>query len=556
MVMAGLGQRTPQRNISARIYLDSIHSIPIPSCFIAGSAVIAMMLPMLSSATHSVLADDDHNMLVQADWPRQQREFMEYLQRETQTIEQAVAYHLSLPSQGSCTLEPLSDWSGGSFNVMIPVIINNSHRVAIRCPWPHRMQSLTSPDMAGEKIRSEAATYAWVSSHCPNVPIPQLLGLGLPDGRSFTPVTRCSWFRQTYELLRQHVQRTFFDVEYWRPFVPSSSPVVLQTGYLITDFIEPHQGTMLLRRWPSNDPAHRETLFRSLSNVLLDLIKVPLPRIGSFTISNSGQVSLSGRPLTAPLALFEAEGIPSEITPTTTYASVDTYIEDLLHCHDTRMLHQPNAVESDYDTKGQLATIVLWKAIRSHFTDRTLRNGPFALQFTDLHSSNIFVDEQYNITAIVDLEWTCSLPLEMLQPPFLLSGQIQDDFVRGTDKVVMNEGAFVPVCQEFLDIFGQEQSSRESSQKPAFDAVGVVRTAFEKKSHWYFAGLKYPRVTYSFLIHHLQPLYMPSHLFSDELDHFDATFSPCYTKDLSQFVDQKVKEKAQYDEDLRGLFKK
>jgi hypothetical protein len=32
------------------------------------------------------------------------------------------------------------------------------------------------------------------------------------------------------------------------------------------------------------------------------------------------------------------------------------------------------------------------------------RHGPFPLQLTDLHASNIFVDEDWNITCLIDLE--------------------------------------------------------------------------------------------------------------------------------------------------------
>jgi Ser/Thr protein kinase RdoA (MazF antagonist) len=33
--------------------------------------------------------------------------------------------------------------------------------------------------------------------------------------------------------------------------------------------------------------------------------------------------------------------------------------------------------------------------------------GPSFLQFTDLHASNIFVDADWNITGIIDLEFIC-----------------------------------------------------------------------------------------------------------------------------------------------------
>lgn len=84
------------------------------------------------------------------------------------------------------------------------------------------------------------------------------------------------------------------------------------------DYIEPCQGSMLSTKWPAIDPNRRRNLFRSLANILLDLMKVPLPRIGSFTVLDTGEITLSGRPLTAALASLEAEDISSEILPGTT----------------------------------------------------------------------------------------------------------------------------------------------------------------------------------------------------------------------------------------------
>ncbi|KAI5211589.1 hypothetical protein E4T38_01129 [Aureobasidium subglaciale] len=201
--------------------------------------------------TYSELVRDDHNMIIQWQWPRQRAEFANYLTREASAIEQLVAHHLSLRQPRACKVAPRRDWLCGSFNICIPVTINDDYRVMFRCPLPYRFNSPTSPNMASEKIRGEAATFAWLSSHCPNVPIPRMLGFGLPGGRSFTPLVHTSWIRRAYEWLRRQMRRTFYNVDYRQPFLPSSSPVLLDTGYLITDFIEPRQGRMLSTKWPS-----------------------------------------------------------------------------------------------------------------------------------------------------------------------------------------------------------------------------------------------------------------------------------------------------------------
>ena len=58
------------------------------------------------------------------------------------------------------------------------------------CHWPtttiadpvSTTPSLQRSSFAEEKLRTEAASFAWISKHCTHVPIPTLRGVGLPNG--------------------------------------------------------------------------------------------------------------------------------------------------------------------------------------------------------------------------------------------------------------------------------------------------------------------------------------------------------------------------------------
>jgi len=271
-------------------------------------ALLSRILAM--AFTYTDLVDNDHNMLIQSQRPGQQAEFINSWRPKGACLEQLVAHHLSL-SPHRCRVASHEDWLSGSFNLCIPVDIERHPRVLVRLPFPHRFRSHTSPGMASEKIRNEAGTFAWLSKHCPNVPIPRLWAFGLSDGRSFRSLAQVSWARWLYEWLRRKLQQGLFDNNRWNPFAPSYCPIRLSTGYLIMNYIEPQQGSMLSTKWPSANQHHRRTLFRSLANILLDLIQVPLPRIGSFRALDNGEVTLSGHPLTAALASLEAQNTPS-----------------------------------------------------------------------------------------------------------------------------------------------------------------------------------------------------------------------------------------------------
>jgi hypothetical protein len=135
----------------------------------------------------------------------------------------------------------------------------------------------------------------------------------------------------------------------------------------------------------------------------------------------NGTISLTNRPLTCSLAILENLGAPRVIEQHTTYTTVDPYISDLLTYHDNRFIHQPNAVEDATDCEFQMTVKTALRAVGHQYFNRDLRNGPFVLYFTDLHQSNIFVDDNWNITKFIDLERICSLPIEIEGPPPLVN---------------------------------------------------------------------------------------------------------------------------------------
>jgi hypothetical protein len=81
--------------------------------------------------TYLDLLYDDHNMLIQSQWPRQQRDFVDYLSQQGEVVEQLVAHHLSLPRHQICKTAPRGEWLCRSFNVCIPVHVKDHSRVVI-----------------------------------------------------------------------------------------------------------------------------------------------------------------------------------------------------------------------------------------------------------------------------------------------------------------------------------------------------------------------------------------------------------------------------------------
>lgn len=302
---------------------------------------------------------------------------------------------------------------------------------------------------------------------------------------------------------------------------------------------------MLSKIWPPETDHQKRNFYQSLSRIMLNLARQPLPKIGSFTIDNSGRMSLTNRPLTMQLPLLESSGIPTSIPRGRTYSNTDSYIRDLLDCHDMKLRHQPNAVRDDYDAQGQMAVLTIMRALPSHFTMDHLRDGPFCHVWTDCHASNIFVNRRYDITCIPDLEWISILPVEALSPPFWLSGYAVDEL--GEEK----KQHYEEMCTEFLDIFRREDNDQP---KPGFYTT-IMGDALEKATHWFWAALNHPRVTYNLFLDHLQPRLAPTQLEGDDCIRFQQILAPYWAPHTSRFIEQKLIDRQNYLKDLRAQYR-
>lgn len=152
---------------------------------------MATTLPLLrgSISLEDALAEDE-DVIQQLSYPEKRLDFWLYLHRCRSQIEDIVSRHLNIPPS-DFKLSDVEEWIHGSFNACIPVYIVASarhptlpQRLLIRFPLPYKIGEDFYQGNVDEKLRCEAATYIWLRSHCPVVPIPQLLGFGFPGGRS------------------------------------------------------------------------------------------------------------------------------------------------------------------------------------------------------------------------------------------------------------------------------------------------------------------------------------------------------------------------------------
>lgn len=264
-----------------------------------------------------------------------------------------------------------------------------------------------------------------------------------------------------------------------------------------------------------DDLSRRRNLFGDLARIMVSLARRPQPRIGSFTIDDASFISLSNRPLTLRVQVLENEGVPTNIRRSQTYGSSDSYVLDLLAYHDSRLLHQPNSINDEMDGRRQMSVIGLMRTTMMHFINAETRHGPFVFCLTDLHASNIFVDEEWHVTSLIDLEWACSLPSEMLRPPYWLTGE-------NIDRLVDDH------FEEFSRILGEFMAEfcAQEKQMTLGDAHSVtMQQSWDVGTFWYFHALESTKGCYNIFKQHLMPRFSPSKEFPDISDYWSGEVS-------------------------------
>ncbi|KAJ5104890.1 hypothetical protein NUU61_002237 [Penicillium alfredii] len=495
--------------------------------------------------TYAAAKEQDSNILHELGYRDQKIRYFTHLYRSRKLIQTIVAHHLGLASADTCHIVDVEDWIHGSFNVCIRVDVDGQgqdpgKRLMIRFPLPYRIGENLYPGNADEKVRCEVGTYAWLQENCPTVPIPQLYGFGMSTGQTFTVLDNLPFITRIIQRLRRRLLN-WLNYPTPSPYVQhrTKDQVVLGTPYLLIEYIDQSRGKMLSETWEEgrHNFKLRKNLFHGLSRIMLTLARTPLPKIGSFILDENGYLSLSNRPLTLEIQQLENEHIPVDMPQNSTHSTVDSYVNDILAFHESRLRHQPNAVNNVADGFYQISALMVMRSVWSCFFRRDLLRGPFFLNLTDLNQTNIFVDNDWNIQCLIDLEWVCSHPVEMIHPPYWLTNQAID-LISIDDYEILHK--------EFMEAFAKE----EMKIKLPFRLYPILQHGWERGTFWCSLALSSPTALFKIFYDFIQPRFSKAH---DDPAFWKITM-PYWTFNAFEFIEHKVRDKEQYDASLREAF--
>ncbi|POR32377.1 Uncharacterized protein TPAR_07412 [Tolypocladium paradoxum] len=493
--------------------------------------------------TYEKARNKNENFVHEWTWVQATKKLCATLWENRDAISALTRHHLRLGYQDSCAVVPTEQWSRGSFNVCVPVEVSSASfrgRVMFRCPMPHKLAEATYPGTVDEKMGCEVGTYAWMQDWCSDVRIPHLYGFGFADHRHFTHEEQ----RPLYIRLVRAFQR-YFNRHFGYPtlsrYTLNPTTYRLPTAYMILEHIDSNMGQLLSHSWDMHrrDPSYRRRLFQGMAHLILSLARVPQPRIGSYQFNNDCTITLTNRPLSCSMMILENDGAPRTVERSDTYTCTDAFVTDALSFHDHYFLSNPNAVIDEGDCRGQMAVKTLLRALSHKYIRRECRSGPFVLQFTDFHASNIFVDKDWNITCLIDLEWVCSLPREMLAVPYWLSG-------RGIDQLV-GEGLteFNEIREEFMTIL-EEQHKATGELGPSL--VGVMGLMWESGGVWFWHCVRSVNAMLYVFDDHISPRFLelrPS---------VEGVLSKFWSENSDEVVESKIADLKLYENELGRLF--
>ncbi|PYH81522.1 hypothetical protein BO82DRAFT_374721 [Aspergillus uvarum CBS 121591] len=437
--------------------------------------------------------EEETNILHQLGYYDKQFEFFSHLHNHQGWIQNTVAHHLSLDSPDLGHVSDIEDWLHESFDVCVPVTIRpKGIRVILRLPLPYRVGEDFMPGNGDEKVRY--------------VPIPALYGFALSTGETFTCDNLPLLYRWFHSFPRLACAWLGFPVpSRYVPHQPARNEHAVTSSYLLLEYIEPTtRGSILSNTWADaqNDSKRRANIFHGLARILLRSSQTPDPKIGSFIIDPKGYFTLANWPLSMEIQQLENEHIPTGTPRDYTYSTVDSYVTDIFDCHDCRFRHQPNAINDLGDCLFQLASLAGMRTVSKSIFQKGLRRGPFVFSLTDLHQRNIFVDADWDATCLVDLEWTCALPVEMVRPPYWLTNM-------GVDELVASESD--PVCTEFMDALVAEEkaiavTASHSNKSPPLLSE-IMQKAWATGTFWYTLALFSPSGLFMIFKQHVRPLF-------------------------------------------------
>jgi hypothetical protein len=143
------------------------------------------------------------------------------------------------------------------------------------------------------------------------------------------------------------------------------------------------------------------------------------------------------------------------------FRTATDYINYLTEQNSVHLHKQRNCVDDVDDARKKFTCRRLLQTVTSQFVSRQFDQGPFKLFCDDFRPGNILVDENLQITAVLDWEWCYAAPYQFLYSPpcwLLLKPPVdwRDDYMEDVDLL----DRYMPKFELFVRVLEEQENKR------------------------------------------------------------------------------------------------
>ncbi|PYI07387.1 phosphotransferase family protein [Aspergillus sclerotiicarbonarius CBS 121057] len=314
----------------------------------------------------------------------------------------------------------------GGANMNYRLIYDDGTSAVLRVPVPGFAQF---PD---EKIQAEVAMMQWLKQNT-SIPIPSILHWGTSEQNPLQlgPFILMEYIDHDTDL-----------------FGALNTPGLVNVQRPVLD--------------PNISLERLAFFYRQMADVLLPLAVTPMSSIGSLIPKQNGNDDkgwdLSGRPVSIHWnELVRLGAFPKEELPTTSFPTTSSYLNTLADLHIKHLLRQPHdSITSKDDCRQKFLARLLFRKLAREDRLMIPTDDQVRLWCDDLRPANVLLDDNQNVTGVIDWEYTYSAPADFAYaPPWWLFldkphrwQKGLDDWTRGYEKCL---GCFLEVLQECED---------------------------------------------------------------------------------------------------------
>jgi broad specificity phosphatase PhoE len=278
--------------------------------------------------------------------------------------------------------------------------------------------------------------------------------------------------------------------------------------------------------------------YKQIADYLLQIYQLNFNAAGAISKSSSNMWLVSERPLTDNMNVLvtSVSNYPVENFPTTTCSSPELYFQQLAEMNLTHLNIQRNLVTNRENAKRFFIARHRMKERLGQWISTTTDTSPFKLYCYDFRPSNMIVDEDFNIKAVIDFEFSNALPAQFAHdPPWWLIVFRPTEWIERGYSYERLKKRLEPHIEQFLQVMEEKE---KETVKPVVPLSIRMRDSWTSGRFWFNLAI---RNSWSFDAVYWAALHKPG----------DEVLDETMQNEMEEFVDMKMAQLKAYDAECK-----